>query len=560
MRWLLLLTVLMGVLARLSAADPLPETSNSTVAVDRSLSSLKNVIVPLIGANEELEKLRAELKQAASEEAKQGIQVRIDAERERVRQLRGNFRDILGGAEAAEYEGADATDTSLQAQISELIQPMLGELREATSTPREMEELRSALETWTERKRKADIVTARIQDLTLRNKDKALVPELDSALRFWESRQAEAAGQIEVISAQIEDRERQKRPLWETLSLLFSRFFRNRGLNLLLALMAGVFSFLLVRRVYRSLRRFSPVHRHGKGSLVSRISDILAMAFAVIAAILCILLVFYVRGDWLLLTLVVILLIGGAWAGKAALPPYVDQIRMLLNLGSVREDERVVYLGLPWKVASIGFFTTFTNPNLQGGLLRIPIRDLMGMMSREADPKEPWFPTEEDDWVVLADGTYGKTITQTPEQVVVLKLGGSLKTYATTDFLEQTPENLSRGFRIGCVFGVDYQHQAESTDRIPELLERVITTALVADFGGKMVRSIKVELKSAGASSLDYQINADFDGSLASRYQMLNRRIQRLCVETCNAEGWVIPFTQVTVHQADASAFSPHPA
>lgn len=560
MRWILFLTLLMSVFPRLSAADPVPGSPGSAVAADRSLSSLKNVIVPLTGASEELEKLRAELKQAASEEAKHDIQVRIDAERERVRQLRGNFRDILGGAEAAEYEGADATDTSLQSQISELIQPMLGELREATSTPREMDELRKALDTWTERKRKADVVIGRIENLTQRNKDKALVPELDSARRFWESRKAEAAGQIEVISAQIEDRERQQKPLWETLSGLFSQFFRSRGLNLLLALLAGVFSFLLVRRVYGSLRRYSPVHRNGKGSLTSRISDILAMAFAVIAATLCILLVFYVRGDWLLLTLVVVLLIGGAWAGKAALPPYVDQIRMLLNLGSVREDERVVYLGLPWKVASIGFFTTFTNPNLQGGLLRIPIRDLMGMISREADPKEPWFPTEEDDWVILADGTYGKTITQTPEQVVVLKLGGSLKTYATTDFLEQTPENLSRGFRIGCVFGIDYKHQAESTDRIPALLERVITTALVADFGREAVRSIKVEFTTAGASSLDYQIIADFDGSLASRYQVINRRIQRLCVEACNAEGWVIPFTQVTVHQADASAFSPHSA
>ena len=92
------------------------------------------------------------------------------------------------------------------------------------------------------------------------------------------------------------------------------------------------------------------------------------------------------------------------------------------------------------------------------------------------------------------------------------------------------------------------------------MTQRAITTALVADYGREAVRSIKVEFTTAGASSLDYQIIADFDGSLASRYQVINRRIQRLCVETCNAEGWVIPFTQVTVHQADASSFSPHSA
>ncbi len=550
MRWMLLTMILLGAAGHIAAADSAVVNGNGASALDRSLASLKSVIEPLSGANDELEKLRRELKQAATEEAKQAIQIRIDAERERVRQLRGNFRDILGGVEAADYEGGESAETGMQNQISELIQPVLGELREATSGPRELEELRKSLGTWTERKRKADTVVARIKDLASRNKDKSLVSELDSARRFWESRQAEAVGQIGVISAQIEERERQQKPLWEKLSGMFSQFFRSRGLNLLLALLAGVSGFVIVRRFYASLRRYSPVHRGGKGTLTSRISDILAMVLAIVVATIGIVLVFYVRGDWLLLTLVVILLIGGAWAGKAALPPYLDQIRMLLNLGSVREHERVVHLGLPWRVASIGFFTTFTNPNLQGGVLRIPIRDLMGMTSRDPDPKEPWFPTEEDDWVLLADGTYGKTITQTPEQVVILRLGGSLKTYPTTDFLAQTPENLSRGFRISCVFGIDYQHQSDAIGKVPGVLTHAISSALASEFGREGVRSVRVEFSAAAASSLDYEILADFDGSLGSRYNALRRRIQRLCVETCNAEGWVIPFTQITVHQA----------
>jgi hypothetical protein len=27
--------------------------------------------------------------------------------------------------------------------------------------------------------------------------------------------------------------------------------------------------------------------------------------------------------------------------------------------------------------------------------------------------------------------------------------------------------------------------------------------------------------------------------------------VQQACVDTCNNQGWVIPFTQVTVHSAD---------
>ncbi len=554
MRWLRLLWIPLFFAGHLRAAESIVETPAGTPLIERNLSSLKAVIEPLQGATTELDKLQREFGQAATPEAKREIQVRIDSERERVRQLRGNFQDILGGSEAAEYDEIVTPDTTLQNQLGELLQPIVGTLREATSTPRELEALRKSLDTWTERKRKADIVVNRIGVVTARNTDPSLAPELEEARRMWTGRSAEAAGQMSVLRAQIDERERQQKPMWSTLSGAFGDFFRSRGLNLLLALLAAVAGFIAVRRIYASVRRYTPVHRHGKGSLTSRISDVLSFALAGLVAIIGIILVFYVRGDWLLLTLVVVMLVGVAWAGKAALPPYIEQIRMILNLGSVREDERIIHRGLPWRVASIGFFTTVTNPSLQGGVLRIPIRDLMDMTSREPDPKEPWFPTEKDDWVVLADGTYGKTVTQTPEQVVVLKLGGSLKTYPTGDFLEQSPENLSHGFRVSCTFGIDYRHQEAAAEKIPTHLAQALTSALVADVGREAVRSVKVEFSEAAASSLNYRILADFDGSMGARYQALHRKIQQVCLETCNAHGWVIPFTQITVHQAEVPA------
>jgi hypothetical protein len=43
-------------------------------------------------------------------------------------------------------------------------------------------------------------------------------------------------------------------------------------------------------------------------------------------------------------------------------------------------------------------------------------------------------------------------------------------------------------------------------------------------------------------------------GNSASGYFAIGRLIQQTCVDICNRENWVIPFTQVTVHQAEASA------
>jgi hypothetical protein len=146
----------------------------------------------------------------------------------------------------------------------------------------------------------------------------------------------------------------------------------------------------------------TPTHsppKKGEANITNRISDVLAFFLAVLISMSGIILVFYVRGDWLLLTLVLIFLVGIAWAGKTALPPYLEQIRMILNIGAVREGERIIYQGVPWKVSSIGFFTYFQNPLLHGGKLRIPIRHIMDLISRPADPKEKWFPMEADDWI-----------------------------------------------------------------------------------------------------------------------------------------------------------------
>jgi small-conductance mechanosensitive channel len=532
--------------AQTPAADALP--------VERNLAALKAVADPLSEAIAEVAALSAELKTADSEERRQELTARLEAERERVRQLRGNFRDIVGGSEAAEYEGqvVEEEGAGLQEQMSDLLQPLLGALREPTSRMREMEDMRQRLEDAMSRKAKADRVLERIRNLEEKAEDERVRAELATARRLWEGRQAESGGQVEVLSVQVEERERLTPTFWQSMTSMLKGFWKTRGLNVLLAIAVAVLAYLGVRRLYHWLRRMPPLRRKGRASLIGRASDILSVMVAVLMSIIGVLMVFYIRGDWLLLTLAAVLLISAVWAGKTALPPYIDQIRMLLNLGPVREGERLIYRDLPWQVRSLGFYSVFHNPALEGGELRVPMRELMTMVSRDADPKEPWFPSQADDWVLLEGGDYGKVIRQTPEQVVVLKLGGSLKTFPTSEFLERNPENLSRGFRVCSVFGIDYTHQAISTGKVLQVFADALQDAFYGEFGRDPVRSVKVEFKAAADSSLDYEILADFDGELASRYNQIARIIQRVCVDVCNELGWVIPFTQVTVHQAGA--------
>ncbi|MCF8084813.1 MAG: mechanosensitive ion channel family protein [Deltaproteobacteria bacterium] len=198
-------------------------------------------------------------------------------------------------------------------------------------------------------------------------------------------------------------------------------------------------------------------------------------------------------------------------------------------------------------------YSQLENRELEGGYVRLHIKDLTQLRSRPSFENEPWFPSRQGDWVVMSDGTYGEVEAQTPDMVRLRLKGGANRSYKTQEYLSLSPTNLSKGFRITAVFGLDYQHQAGITEEIPHAIEQALVQGLRAQgYGGHMKR-IEVEFMTAGASSLDLAVKAEFDGDTALWYQRLQRAIQRICVDACNTHGWVIPFQQVTVHIPEQS-------
>ncbi len=83
--------------------------------------------------------------------------------------------------------------------------------------------------------------------------------------------------------------------------------------------------------------------------------------------------------------------------------------------------------------------------------------------------------------------------------------------------------------------------------RLHEALEHALAQA---EFSNKIV-SLLVEFNEANTNSLDYLIVVNCKGEAANSYFTINRLIQKTCVEVCNRERWIIPFTQLTVHQGE---------
>ncbi|MDM8556833.1 hypothetical protein QUF75_19070 [Desulfococcaceae bacterium HSG7] len=386
----------------------------------------------------------------------------------------------------------------------------------------------------------------------LRQELDILEKELKSLAINWKHKEHEINSQHIVTTYRLKEELSKKKSILQSIQNILQVFFKSRGRNFFFASLAFFSFWLLFHLFYRLVCRFSPIRKAKQRSFAVRLAGVIYMFMTVISAVNAFLITLYLFGDWVLLILSLIFLLGVAWTAKQGLPVFWEQLNLLLNLGTVRENERVVYNGVPWKVVSLNIYTHLENPALKSGKIRLPIRDMIELRSRPFQKDEPWFPCQENDWVLLKDGSLRKVVSQSSEMVDLVSLGGDHTICLTQNFLNSNPKNLSRNFRLKTVFGIDYKHQAVCTQEIPDKLREMLINRMNEEgFDDKLI-GLKVEFKQAAASSLDFEIIADFSGKASRYHNMLSRAIQRICVEACNKYGWDIPFTQVTVHTADS--------
>ncbi|MEK6729274.1 MAG: hypothetical protein AABY76_04535, partial [Planctomycetota bacterium] len=378
--------------------------------------------------------------------------------------------------------------------------------------------------------------------------DENLKGKLTDLENTWYDKGKNVSSQLTVVKYQLAEKLRERSTLLESGQNIVRVFFKSRGRNFIMAVFAFLVVFFFLRYVHRYIYKISPIHRTVAGSFYFRLADVVYHVLTFVAATAALLIVLYVCGDWVLLGLSFVFVFGLIWTAKQTLPRFYDQCSILLNLGTVKEHERVIYNGLPWKVASLQINTYLVNPELKGGTIRLPLRELKDIRSRPYHPDEPWFPSKENDWVILADGTLGMVIIQTPEVVQLAIAGGSCKTYPTTDFLTQNPLNISKSFRISVVFGIDYQYQNIATGEIPDKLKEYLHAELINEGYEEHVIGLIVEFKEMGDSSLDYDILVDFSGRVAKDYYKLSRVIQKIAMNAASKYRWEIPYTTFTIN------------
>lgn len=542
-----LLLALLVLPVSLSAQNAAPTTAPASPAEPANLTTLRTLEATLTSLRAQLEAQNQKARSGENDGVKEAAKKEVEALQARLSQVQRDFETIATGLEAREFE-VQAKDArfDLTSELTELLEPLVHELKSATEQPRVIEQLRGELAF---QQRRAELAALAVQNTgqmlaALPKKpangspEAAVMKNLQRTLEKWQSHQRETEAGVQVLDYRLKETLAKRKTIVQLLSQATGTFFLSRWWNVVLAVLVCGGVFAGWRAFQRWLFKRLPWNANDpQRPFVARMVDLAFHVFAFVLATLGVLTVFYVRGDWLLLGLSLIALLALVLAAKNGLPKFYRQARLLMNLGEVREGERVVVNGIPWQVKAINMFTELTNPALKDSSLRLPITQLVGMNSHPHIPGDPWFPCKEGDWVMLNDGTFGKAVNITPEFVQLVQLGGAFRTYTTQRFLNTDPVCLTGGFRVTTIIRIDRSHQPQAAE-IAAALKDSIHGALASLVESSQVRSVKVEYRGTPGLAMEFEAIADFDGSVAEKYLTLQRAAQNRSLEVCNTHGW----------------------
>ena len=532
------------------AEAPEVESSADSARNAATVETLNTLIFNRKELSEEIKVLKHERDRAKSDEEREATNAALTRLRMKLDDVESDFESIATGVDLETFLSKPRDKIDWKEELLNLLTPLLSELKQITDRPRQLERLRSEIHFQKNQLATIKGALRNIDDLIqTKTEDDARLKKALSALReSWLDREKQISDKLKVDQYQLDELLRQRQSFFESSQEVVKSFFRSRGRNSMLAVMAFFATFFIMRYTHRLVYRYSPIHKAGQRTFLIRLTDVIYHILTGIGAAGALLFVLYTVGDWLLLSFAIIFILGIVWTAKAGMPIFWRQVQLMLNLGTVRENERIVYGGVPWRVVSLNVYAMLENPDLKPSLLRVPLRDLMDLNSRAFDADEPWFPCRLGEWVILSDGIWGEVVSQTPEMVQLALRGGTRITYPTQDFLNLAPRNISRNFRIKIIFGLDYNLQASITREVPEKLEAALRETLEETGYFPDLIQLKVEVAAAGASSLDLAVIADFSGKAAPYHNLLNRLVNRMIIEACNENRWNIPFPQLTVH------------
>ena len=299
--------------------DPTQEEGNPTQAEE----------VPT--SNEEVPARDADV---SSEEDLETAQGRVSELSARLNELKSQFDELATGVRGQDLTKADEADLDPTEEVKDILKPLVRALKKATERPRETEMLRDREQRLVEQEKLSKGALERLSKWKKEEMDLDSWHRVERLRRLWQSRQDDAEGQLQALAVQLEQQESEKEPILKPVSDAFGNFFKGRGLNVLKATAALIATWFLLRFLWRRIGTLRIVQRRNQDSFGWRLVELSSLVASVLLSAVAALMVLYFSGDWLLLTLFLVFMVGLGWTAKNTIPKTFDQTKDVAQSGS----------------------------------------------------------------------------------------------------------------------------------------------------------------------------------------------------------------------------------
>lgn len=502
---------------------------------------LKKLQSSMLWLESEVSRLNEQLREETREANKAKWRDQIFGLQKKQTKLRQQFIEIAAGVEIEEdIRGQQEPSKDFVKELQNILTPLLDNLRRVSKRPREISSLKSEIGEIEGLLPARILALSRIEKRFSDPQYDLLRAKLESAIKHLEREIKGLQIELDTKRRRLEKLAGNKKPIWETVKEYFLIFFKTKGINILIFLLALGTTFW-----------FSVIFRHKLFQLaifrgrLKALDKTLQALYNTMAVVLCFffaLFCLYLLNDWMLVTLFAFLVMGVVITSRQVIPQFLNETKLILNLGTVREGERLIWGGVSWKITKLGFYSHLVNPNLQGGEIIISAKELLNYVSRPIVAGEIWFPTYVGDWISIEGGNIGKVLSQTPDHVLVQFKGAGKKYYGITDYIALQPQNLSMGFEVECIVPLDFIHQKEVLATLIPMFKSAFVTKM-QNFQDiyTYIQNIEIRFHSVSEEFMHLWINLSCEGFLAPEAYHLKMTISEVFVAVCNDADISIP-------------------
>ncbi|MCW5211527.1 hypothetical protein VU04_01280 [Desulfobulbus sp. TB] len=505
------------------------------IDLTKKIKTLNSMVESMKKNLKKIDQLEESKNQQQSDEKKRYLNEEINLLGKRTETLYDDFIILVTGVDRKKFSLKKENHTNWNKEIQEIFSPLIVQLKHVTERPRQVEMLRSQIGYYEALLPQIKRAVQQIDILKKNVTKKATAEEILVLEKNWKQNEKEYLSKLNTARHQLFQLEKNKMSVLQTIDYLFESVFKQRGINMLYAVASFIITFFIFYLFRLVIRKFNPLNRSPKFMFLGNLIDVLLYLISFIMATTVMIIVLYVYGNWLVLGMISLVLLGIIWAAKSTLPKFVEQIKLLIGFGSVRQGERITVDGIPYEVISVGIYSYFENPLLQSATLRFPLKDLVNMRSHPCDRSEPWFPCKEGDYLLM-DGpqpVWRKVVLQTPS-VIKFEWFGMFETIQTAAFLQQNIFNLSEGpFWVQFELELGYNHRRD-VDDICQKLRKITSTELEETPFAELMLAPWIDFDDFGNSSLVFRYWVQMRKQAAKSYPAIQRTLKKIALKAAN--------------------------